>query len=124
MRRSIGITGPPGAGKSMIAAAFDRELEVPVPDAIKIPQELSVVVVGGNYPLLESGGWEQIVPLSDATSFRYLDEGIRLQRLVDHHKRLGESGADARARTLGPDERNARLVASTRSRADHIIRIA
>jgi pantothenate kinase len=111
------------SGSPVLAPGFDRGIEEPVPGAISIPQELSTVVVEGNYLLLESGGWERVAPLLDATVFVRVDRGIRLDRLIERHVRFGKSPADARAWALGPDERNAQLIEATAARADRMIEL-
>lgn len=102
---------------------FDRNSEEPVPNAIRILPELSTVVVEGNYLLLDSGGWERVAPLLDATVFVRLDRDIRLERLIQRHIRYGKSPEDARAWALGSDESNARLIDATAARADHTIEL-
>jgi pantothenate kinase len=108
-------------GDSVTAPGFDREIEEPVPNAITISPSFRTVVVEGNYLLLERGGWEAIAPLLDATYFVQLDDGIRLERLIERHVRFGKSPADARAWATGPDEANARIIAATARHADHLI---
>ena len=111
------------SGTPVLAPGFDRGIEEPVPAAISILQELSTVVVEGNYLLLESGGWERVAPLLDATVFVRVDRGIRLDRLIERHMRFGKSPADARAWALGPDERNAQLIEATAARADCVVEL-
>ena len=105
------------------APGFDREIEEPVPGAITISPSIPVVVVEGNYLLLNSGGWERVAPLLDATLFVSLDRDIRLERLIARHERFGKSPADARAWALGPDESNALIIEATAARADHRIEL-
>ena len=111
------------SGNPVLAPGFDRGIEEPVPDAIRILQELSTVVVEGNYLLLESGGWGRVAPMLDATVFVQVDRGIRLDRLMERHERFGKSPADARAWALGPDERNAQLIEATATRADRVVEL-
>ena len=103
---------------------FDRQIEEPVPNAIAIGQELSTVVVEGNYLLLDSGGWEVVIPLLDVTVFIEVDNDVRRARLTERHMRFGKTRADATAWALGPDERNAHTVAATAARAGHVLRLA
>ena len=102
---------------------FDRTIEEPVPGAITIERSARVVVVEGNYLLLESGGWDAVAPLLDATFFVAVDRDIRLARLVARHERFGKSPADALAWALGPDESNAGIIEGTATRADHVIEL-
>lgn len=108
-------------GEAVTAPGFDREIEEAVPGSLVIDAPL--VVVEGNYLLLDSGGWERAAPLFDATFFVDVDDGIRLQRLIARHERFGKSPADAHAWATGPDEANARIIAATARLADHRIRL-
>lgn len=110
------------AGDAVDAPGFDRVIEEPVPDALHI--DAAVVVVEGNYLLLDTGGWERAAALFDATFFVVVDDGIRLERLIARHERFGKSHADAVAWATGPDEANARLIAPTSARADRLIDFA
>ncbi len=107
------------AGEAVDAPGFDRELEEPIPGSLRI--DAPVVVVEGNYLLLNEGGWERAAPLFDATFYVQVDDGIRRERLIARHERFGKSPADARAWALGPDEANARIIAATARHADHVI---
>jgi len=109
------------ARAAVSAPGFDREIEEPVPNAITIGDEVSTVVVEGNYLLLESEGWGDVRSLLDATVFVRIDRGIRQQRLIERHVRFGKSPADARAWALGPDENNAIVIEATAHLADHVI---
>ena len=108
------------AGEAVIAPGFDREREEPVPASLIVDSPL--VIIEGNYLLLDSGGWVRAAALFDATFFVAVDDGIRLERLIARHERFGKSAADARAWATGPDEANARIIAATAGRAGHRIR--
>lgn len=103
------------------APGFDRTIEEPVPDAIEIGTERSIVVVEGNYLLLDTDGWGAAAGLLDVSVFVELDRDVRLTRLIDRHVRFGKSPAAARAWALGPDEANARLINETAVRAGHVL---
>ena len=111
------------AAGTVLAPAFDRRVEEPVPEAIVIRAEVRTVVVEGNYLLLDTGGWESVAPLLDLTFFVEVDRGIRLARLIERHIAFGKSAENARAWAFGPDEANARLILPTAARAEHIIRV-
>lgn len=110
------------AAGRVLAPAFDRSVEEPMPDAIVIPPEADVMVEG-NYLLLDSGGWERVAPLLDATFFVEVPDDIRIARLIERHERFGKSAEEARAWALGPDARNAEVIAGTAPRADHGVRL-
>lgn len=108
---------------TVLAPGFDREIEQPIPNAIVLLQELSTVIVEGNYLLLDSGGWQHVAPLLDVTFFVGVADDVRRGRLIERHVRFGKSEADATAWALGPDESNARIIATTAHRADHVIEL-
>jgi pantothenate kinase len=91
------------SGDGVSVPGFDREIEEVVPDAEVISPEFSVVVVEGNYLLLDSGGWERAAPLFGLRLFVELDREVRLARLVDRHVRFGKTPDAARDLALGPD---------------------
>ena len=107
------------SGTSVSAPGFDREIEEPVPGAILITQQLSTVVVDGNYLLL----WETVAAHLDLAFFVDVDHDTRTGRLVERHERFGKSPEQARAWALGPDEANAEVITATATRADHVIRL-
>jgi len=110
-------------GTTVRAPGFDREVEEAVPDAIVIGPEHDVVVVEGNYLLLDRDGWEAVAAHFDLTFFLELEAGVRLERLIHRHERFGKSPDAARAWALGPDEANARVIEATIDRATHRIRL-
>jgi pantothenate kinase len=109
------------SGETVLAPGFDREIEEPVPDAVRIGPECCCVIVEGNYLLVDSGGWEHTAGMFDLTFFVDLDQKTRIERLVARHERFGKSPAEARAWSLGTDQRNAELIATTAARANYRI---
>jgi pantothenate kinase len=108
-------------GTAVFAPGFDRTVEEAVPNAITIGPEYSVVVVEGNYLLLDTDGWAEVAPTLNLTFFVALPRVIRHQRLIDRHVRFGKSREDAERWSLGTDERNAVVIEATAGRADHTI---
>jgi pantothenate kinase len=109
------------SGSHVAAPGFDREIEEPVPDAIDISPEFSLVIVEGNYLLLDGDGWEHAAAAFDVSFFVEVPHDVRVERLVARHVRFGKNPADARAWALGPDEANARVIVETAARANHVI---
>jgi pantothenate kinase len=185
-RRLLGITGPPGAGKSTLAAAlvdrlsplavlvpmdgfhlskgaltqlgrldrmgaldtfdadgfvstirrlrnsgnetvlapgFSRDTEEAVPDAIRVSPATSLVITEGNCLLVNQVPWRSLRDLLNEIWFVDPGDPIRRERLIARHAAHGKTLSAARAWALGPDERNAQLVSSTRGRADLVIRL-
>lgn len=108
----------------VLAPGFDRAIEEPVPDAIRLGPEHSIVVVEGNYLLHDADGWADASGLLDVTFFVEVPQDVRLRRLIDRHIAFGKTPEAAKAWVMGSDERNARLVAGTASRAQHRVRLA
>ena len=107
---------------TLLAPDFDREIEEPVPGAIRVEPHHRILIVEGNYLLHDADCWERIAGLLDATVFLTLDAATRHERLIARHIRHGKTPDAARAWTLGPDETNAELIRAGANRAD--IRVA
>ncbi|HEY4268684.1 MAG TPA: nucleoside/nucleotide kinase family protein [Galbitalea sp.] len=109
------------SGNRVVAPGFDREIEEPVADAIDIFPEFPIVIVEGNYLLLDADGWGAVAAAFDVSFFVDVPHDVRIERLVARHIRFGKSEPDARAWALGPDEANARVIEATAARATHVI---
>ncbi|MDP9397619.1 MAG: nucleoside/nucleotide kinase family protein, partial [Actinomycetota bacterium] len=109
------------AGELVYAPAFDRGLEEAIVGAIPVPADVPLVVTEGNYLLLEEGSWRAVRALLDEVWYLDLDEELRLERLIGRHVAYGKTPAEARAWSLGPDQRNAARIAATRDRADLVL---
>lgn len=103
------------------APAFDREIEQPVAGAIPVHAGCRLVVSEGNYLLLDTPQWRAVRAEFDEVWFHEGDEALRRERLVARHVRFGKSPGAARLWVQRTDEPNARLVATTRSRADLVV---
>lgn len=109
-------------GRDVYIPEFRRgPINEPIAGAMRIPAEAGLVVVEGNYLLLEEGGWAAIAGLLDACWFVDASSDVRWPRLVDRQLDKGRTAEEAHAWATGPDERNARLVATTRRRATRVI---
>lgn len=106
-------------GDPVDAPGFDRTVEEPVPAAIRIEPAQRILIIEGNYLL----HWPQVAPLLDATIFVHVDEAVRHERLIARHIAFGKTPEDARAWALGPDQRNAELIASGAARADLVLEL-
>ena len=103
------------------APEFHREIEQAVSGALPIARQTPLVVVEGNYLLLDSGRWQGITGLFDEVWYLALPGDTRVDRLIHRHQQHGRSANDAREWTLGNDERNAATVEASAHRADLII---
>jgi pantothenate kinase len=103
------------------APAFDRVADRTVDAAITVGSDDHVVIVEGNYLLLDRPPWASLTDLFDLTGYIDIDDATRVERLVARHVRHGRTPADAREFVCTSDEANAAIIATSRSRADVII---
>lgn len=103
------------------APRFDREIEESLGSAIVIPRSTCLVVTEGNYLLLPDEPWSRTRALLDETWFLLPADEVRHERLIARHMAFGKSEEDARAWSLGSDERNAELIRATMDGADLVI---
>lgn len=103
--------------------AFDRSLDEPSPAAIVVEAQRKIVVIEGNYLLLEQEPWQQIAALLDETWYLDVPTEILVPRLIERHVLGGRSPAGAREKVEGTDLPNGRLVEASRSRATRILRL-
>lgn len=121
LRRIRRLDGRAHPAATVWAPRFDREIEDAVVGAVAVTVEHRLVVTEGNYLLLDTAPWDQVRGLLDACWYVDLADPVRRTRLQSRHERYGRTPEEARARTLGSDERNALLVATTRARADLLV---
>jgi len=105
------------------APRFDRELEDSIAASIQVDAEVEVVLVEGNYLLLDQEPWATGRRLMDEVWYVELADDVRQARLEARHRQFGRSAEEARERTLGSDEHNARLIAATKPAADAILQL-
>ena len=103
------------------APEFHREIEEPVAGAIAVPRDIPLVVVEGNYLLVDSGAWRDVRPLLDEVWYVDPGEERRMAWLVARHMAFGRSRAEAEERARGSDQTNAELIRTTRDRADVVV---
>jgi pantothenate kinase len=103
------------------APGFERVLEQPIAASIGVPRAARLIVTEGNYLLLDEPRWAPVRESLSEVWYADLEPGERLRRLIERHVRFGKEPAAAVAWATGTDERNAELIAATRSRADLVV---
>jgi len=100
------------ADAPVVIPTFDRERDIAIAGARSIEPETNVLLIEGNYLLLDSPPWNELVPLWDHSIF--IDPGLKIveQRLIERWVNHGHDRKAAEARALGNDIPNARLVLS------------
>ncbi len=103
------------------APEFLRELDEAVAGALPVSSDVPLIIVEGNYLLLDDGPWADIASLFDEIWYLSPDETLRRDRLIQRHRSYGRSSAAARAWVAGNDDPNARIIAATAARAHRIV---
>ena len=111
------------AGEVVTAPRYDRAASAPVPDAISVASDDALVITEGNYLLLDHSPWDDVRPLLDEVWFADIDDDVRVPRLIARHIQFGKTPDEAHEWVMRSDEANAALVATTRSRADVVVRM-
>lgn len=112
LRRLLAETNHP-----VYAPSFDRRVDEGIAGEIAVNPSVRVVIVEGNYLLVDAEPWAQVAGLLAESWFCETSEGERLRRLVDRHEQHGRSPAAALAWAESVDGRNALLIEATRPRA-------
>ena len=111
-----------GAGETVYAPEFRREIEEPIAGAIPVFPATRLVITEGNYLLLDDGPWADVAGLLHETWYVDIPDALRVGRLTDRHVQFGRSADAAAAWVAATDEPNARLIESTRDRASYVFR--
>ncbi|WP_280471818.1 nucleoside triphosphate hydrolase [Nocardia cyriacigeorgica] len=99
---------------------YDRGIHDPVPNGVLFDRQ-RIVVVEGNYLLLDLPGWSGIQPLLDMAWYLRADIGEIERRLGERHIAGGKTPSEASRKIATSDLPNAELVARTAERADLIL---
>jgi len=100
------------------APSYRRGLEEPIAASIAVSSDIDFVITEGNYLLSTEPGWQSIRPLVDEIWFMKTPHDLRIARLIERHVAFGMSREAATGWATGPDEANARAIASTAHLAD------
>ena len=103
------------------APIYSRELHEPEPDALHIEPSVRLVIVEGNYLLLEEPPWPGVRSLLDECWYLDVPEESCMERVRDRHIRGGCTPELAAQKVEANDRPNYQTVASTRSRADRVL---
>ena len=101
---------------------FDRDLEISRAGADIVGPDDRILIVEGNYLLLNEAPWPDLAPLFDLTIWIDVPEAELDRRLLDRWAHYGKSPAEARAWIDGNDMPNIRRVTQGSRPADLVIR--
>ena len=102
---------------------FHREIEESIAAEGVIHPHTSLILIEGNYLLLDIAGWSGVAKTLTESWFIDVDNDKRRARLVTRHIKHGKSYEDAHAWAHGSDEANAELIETTRANADVIVNL-
>jgi len=103
------------------APAYSRVLHESIGGVIPVYASVRVVLVEGNYLLLDGGAWAGVRPLLDLAMYLDAPDRSRTAALLRRQRARGLDDASARDWVYRSDEANAALIARTRSRADVVL---
>jgi pantothenate kinase len=103
------------------APGFERTVDEPVAAEIAVEPGTRIVVVEGNYLLLDVEPWRHVDDHVDEAWFVEATEEERVRRLVDRHVASGRTPEAALAWAHEVDGANARLIEPTVARADVVV---
>lgn len=103
------------------APSFDRAVDEGVTGAIAVEPGTRLVVVEGNYLLVDDGPWALIAAELDESWFCATPDSERVTRLVERHTAGGRDPGAAEAWARDVDGANAVLIEGTRGRADLVV---
>ena len=104
------------------APSYERSLEEGIAGAIAIEANTPLLVVEGNYLLLNDSPWNQVQALLDETWFVDVPQDLRVGRLTQRHQQFGRSAQDAADWVQHTDEPNARRIEAAKAKADVMFR--
>ena len=108
-------------GGEVVFPLFDRDRDLAVAGADVIPADCDLVVVEGNYLLLDAPGWRDLARKWSLSAFINTPPGVLRARLTDRWAEQGLDRETALAKVEGNDLPNAQLVSQRRLHADLIV---
>ncbi len=109
------------AGGEVAIPLFDRDLELSRAAADIVTDADRILVVEGNYLLLDDGPWRDLAPFFDLTVMIAVDEAELERRLLARWAHYGKTDAEARAWIDSNDMPNIRRVTAGSRAADLVI---
>ncbi len=105
----------------LVGPVFVRSEDGVRSDGVRVPREQQVVIVEGNYLLLDEPPWSRLVEFFDGICYLEVPVDELTRRLVARHVRHGRTAEDAAEFVHRSDLANARRIAAGRARATVIV---
>ena len=106
------------ADRDVAVPVFDRPLDLARAGARVITPGHRVLIVEGNYLLLDHGPWPALADYFDFSLFLEVADPVLEQRLIERWLGMGQDQAGAIAKTRDKDMLNARLIKTRSITAD------
>lgn len=106
----------------MALPLFDRSLEIARAGACLVPASVGVLIVEGNYLLLQDPPWDRLKRHFWRSIWLEVPQATLEQRLCARWRRYGYDREGAVAKARANDLPNARMVAARSRGADWIVR--
>lgn len=106
---------------NVVIPLFDRKLDLARAGAAVVSGDQRILLVEGNYLLLNQSPWDRLAPLFDLTVFLQVDRVEMENRLVQRWLGYGYNVGSAQQRALSNDIPNADLVLSASRPADYTV---
>jgi pantothenate kinase len=103
--------------------SFDRQLDASVEGAIEVNSSHRVVIVEGNYLLLNISPWDEVRSKLDQVWYVDIPREVSYKRLMQRHLASGRSEQQVIEKIESTDMPNADLIEKTRERATRIVRL-
>ena len=107
--------------RTVTAPDFDRTVEEPVADAIRVEPNIQLVLTEGNYLLDDEPPWPDVRATLDEVWFVETDEASGVERLLARHVEFGKTEEEARRWMARVDEPNAHRITARRDEADFVV---
>lgn len=107
--------------RDVAVPVFDRSIEIARAGGRILPAETQIILVEGNYLLLDEPGWRDLRALFDVTIMLVAGEAVVEARLTDRWRGFGYEGEEMVAKMEGNDLPNMRLVLHNSLPADYAL---
>jgi pantothenate kinase len=118
----LATLGRLGSADPVYFPDFDHAVQEPVAASIRVDPDASLVIVEGNYLLLDSPGWRDVGRMLDLRVFLDVPWAVCRPRLIARHIQAGRSPLAAQEWVDRSDRANHGLITGSRVDADLVIR--
>jgi pantothenate kinase len=103
---------------------YDRNLHEPVPGGAVVPADTGIVLIEGNYVLLDEGPWADVSGQIDLPLWLDIEPTACRAGIIARHVSGGLTPAQAAAKYAENDWPNSQIALTSRDRAEWLIRCA